>query len=230
MKLEIGHYYRTRDGRKAGPLETDPTACNFYRFVGRIVGDRHMQFWSESGERAVVGTNEVDLVAEWVDEPACSFKNEQLATVNSDAIVVEAFNELVKAGRVQSRFTPSNGVTEYQTLRWDEGFRLKPAPAAPVFEPFTTSEGYRVELSSDGKTLRIGCEHGFSPDTVLNRFQRALEGVAVAFILETDLIFAPSRNGLTTSRGNLSWASVEQIVAALEAGARKRRVKKVKKS
>lgn len=67
MKLEVGKYYKTRDGRKAGPiakkLEWNPT----YPFKGFIGGVELT--WTEDGLLCTLGDSPYDLVEEWKDEP-----------------------------------------------------------------------------------------------------------------------------------------------------------------
>jgi hypothetical protein len=63
LKLEVGKFYRTRDGRKVGPMEPGPAADLMWvapdnmtaRFLnGRVVRD---------------GESPADLIAEWCDGP-----------------------------------------------------------------------------------------------------------------------------------------------------------------
>lgn len=62
MKLEAGKYYKTRDGRKAGPILT------FYDyFEGLVEGDppkKGNRVWEADGSHSFFETN-IDLVAEW---------------------------------------------------------------------------------------------------------------------------------------------------------------------
>ena len=66
MKLEVGKYYRTRDGRKVGPLESSDygDAGGYYiEGYGLIKPDGRFGYGS------CVFNPDLDLVAEWVDEP-----------------------------------------------------------------------------------------------------------------------------------------------------------------
>lgn len=65
MQLEVGKYYKTRDGRKVGPM------------VNREVGDGYpwyceggVGFWSDAGVRQKKDSAHSDLIAEWTDTPA----------------------------------------------------------------------------------------------------------------------------------------------------------------
>lgn len=62
LKLEAGKYYRTRDGRKVGPME-------FHSDVGLIEKLGDGRIWSTNGEFVGSPERDVDLIAEWVDEP-----------------------------------------------------------------------------------------------------------------------------------------------------------------
>ena len=67
MKLEVGKYYRTRDGRKAGPVY-ETSNCNFP--FGACVDDDDRQGYTAKGcwlfreEK-----HHLDLIAEWADKP-----------------------------------------------------------------------------------------------------------------------------------------------------------------
>ena len=60
MKIEEGKYYRTRDGRKVGPM----TGRNFKWVKGS--GDTYDPTWQNDGRG---NCDAPDLVAEWTDEP-----------------------------------------------------------------------------------------------------------------------------------------------------------------
>lgn len=67
MKLEVGKYYRTRDGQKVGPMYLIPTITDLHRFTFTHNGG--VSCWSEAG---ISWSDKVsrDLIAEWQDEPA----------------------------------------------------------------------------------------------------------------------------------------------------------------
>lgn len=62
MKIEVGKYYRTRDGRKVGPIGYNPNITNYGKFFS---GET---FWDEFG-RLYQATKETDhdLIAEWTE-------------------------------------------------------------------------------------------------------------------------------------------------------------------
>ena len=67
MKIEVGKFYRTRDGRKVGPMAL-PKPDDVFRW--NALGDRWGR-WRDDGEdgNATGGTFEAggDLIAEWID-------------------------------------------------------------------------------------------------------------------------------------------------------------------
>jgi len=77
MQLEVGKYYKTRGGRKVGPMVVE----NVVEWFGKDSVDPHglldglIGIWTQSG-RADFFTREepknriYDLIAEWTDEPA----------------------------------------------------------------------------------------------------------------------------------------------------------------
>lgn len=64
MKLEVGKYYRTRGGRKAGPLKDFDGS-----FKGRVEDDRveGNRVWYKNGSH-YYGEMSLDLISEWEDE------------------------------------------------------------------------------------------------------------------------------------------------------------------
>lgn len=64
LKIEAGRYYKTRDGRKVGPIKYS----GFGTFGAEGFSDRE---WYENGRvyTDTYRTTEKDLIAEWVDEP-----------------------------------------------------------------------------------------------------------------------------------------------------------------
>lgn len=72
LKIEAGKYYRTRDGRKVGPMVCgiDKNATE-YPWTDK--GENHRGRWSdfgEDGETYLMGPTDGDIIAEWTDEPA----------------------------------------------------------------------------------------------------------------------------------------------------------------
>jgi hypothetical protein len=71
MKIEVGKYYRTRDGRKVGPMEKwSNSAPHCWRQVGRsIFYNEGGDIWDDNGGSEYFGEHG-HLIAEWTDEPA----------------------------------------------------------------------------------------------------------------------------------------------------------------
>lgn len=69
MQIEVGKYYRTRDGRKVGPIRQYEDDTEFFD-IHDIAGTTESGWiWDETGIE--LGKNrDIDLIAEWTDEPA----------------------------------------------------------------------------------------------------------------------------------------------------------------
>ncbi len=70
LKIEAGKYYRTRDGRKVGPLMARNN--DSYAFAADIAGDIGIRIFQKDGvhgSRWIGNEPNLDLIAEWVDEP-----------------------------------------------------------------------------------------------------------------------------------------------------------------
>ena len=63
MKLEVGKYYRTRDGRKVGPMKRSNGSSNWPFFAG---GFTYAEDGSSHVTKRVVPE---DLIAEWQEGP-----------------------------------------------------------------------------------------------------------------------------------------------------------------
>lgn len=62
LTIQAGRYYKTRDGRKVGPM------ISFYGNFIKAHGDDFV--YAPDGRRDFVDTPNEDIIAEWVDEPA----------------------------------------------------------------------------------------------------------------------------------------------------------------
>lgn len=68
LKIEAGRFYKTRDGRKVGPMIVlNPRVWTFYE----VSGDGRLWQSNGTGSNQAVGE---DLIAEWIDEPAAKAK------------------------------------------------------------------------------------------------------------------------------------------------------------
>ena len=67
MQLEVGKYYKTRDGRKVGPMIDLDNGCND-PWKAYLPGEE-VTYWRDSGSHWG-DIRPSDLIAEWTDEPA----------------------------------------------------------------------------------------------------------------------------------------------------------------
>jgi hypothetical protein len=70
LKIEAGKYYRTRDGRKVGPMMARNN--DSYAFAADIAGDIGIRIFQKDGvhgSRWIGNEPNLDLIAEWLDEP-----------------------------------------------------------------------------------------------------------------------------------------------------------------
>ncbi|PKA40416.1 hypothetical protein CWR43_27945 [Rhizobium sullae] len=72
LRIVEGRYYKTRDGRKAGPAETrDPEEYDAYPWFVPINDDNGHYVFTDEGMYSSDGVEEIhDLIAEWTEEPA----------------------------------------------------------------------------------------------------------------------------------------------------------------
>lgn len=61
LKIQSGRYYRTRDGRKVGPMTDRGKRWNWKCPLGRL--------WMDNGRYEDWGLSDLDLIAEWTDTP-----------------------------------------------------------------------------------------------------------------------------------------------------------------
>lgn len=97
IKLEAGKFYRTRDGRKVGPMRKWDFEPGLFDCA-----DMDGEYWSENGFNAdgpdggIIGDREIDLIAEWADEPAVPQPNRYARTINGATVdvydILRAFN------------------------------------------------------------------------------------------------------------------------------------------
>ena len=64
MQLEVGKYYKTRDGRKVGPIRS------YKDYDGQYHWDDSEDSFDINGINLSGECPEEDLIAEWTDEPA----------------------------------------------------------------------------------------------------------------------------------------------------------------
>lgn len=84
-KIEAGKFYRTRDGRKVGPMEDSGDSLYPWK-DGENAWMKDGHFLTRSIESAD------DLVSEWVDEPS----------PNTDRVQVEALSKVADVSKMQA--------------------------------------------------------------------------------------------------------------------------------
>ncbi|TCQ79996.1 hypothetical protein EDF68_10341 [Ochrobactrum sp. BH3] len=70
LKIEAGKYYRTRDGRKVGPMNA--AESEGYAFSGALVGVGYIKIFQSTGVHGSIyiqNEPDFDLIAEWIEEP-----------------------------------------------------------------------------------------------------------------------------------------------------------------
>ncbi len=113
LKIEAGKYYCTRDGRKAGPLMARNN--DSYAFAADIAGDIGIRIFQKDGvhgSRWIGNEPNLDLIAEWIDEPV-----KVAAPVAKPAIVA-----LIENGQPKPSVAPF--VHANETLAAKEAARL----------------------------------------------------------------------------------------------------------
>ncbi|WP_421505576.1 ribosomal protein L7/L12 [Brucella pseudogrignonensis] len=110
LKIEAGQYYRTRDGRKVGPMEA---WCFGGWYSDRAERPLNGGIWLDDGTAKYAGAKDSpDLIAEWIDEPV-----KVAAPVAKPAIVA-----LIENGQPKPSVAPF--VHANETLAAKEAARL----------------------------------------------------------------------------------------------------------
>lgn len=91
-------------------------------------------------------------------------------------------------------------------------FRVKP-PTVPKFEPFTTSNGWRVELKGD--TLHIGCR-SYEAGSLKHVLKCLLDGEYRCYVAQIESPFYATRYGIEHSEEVLPWEDAQAILNELE--------------
>lgn len=66
LKLEVGKYYKTRDGRKVGPMKNSYHTAGYYCWH-TLSGNYNSNLWNEDGCSG--SACDADLIALWQDKP-----------------------------------------------------------------------------------------------------------------------------------------------------------------
>jgi hypothetical protein len=242
LKLEPGRYYRTRDGRKVGPMREDTNPMYFCT----TVEGRSRSYRPDGTRQPESGYPELTIVAEWADEPTthpyedlCAKPETELERLVRVANVgLDAMRTLYQTtlGN-QVRLGASEWMSDFHAVSFQDFFgsgggdkcqATLSIKRRPAFEPFyvgpavkPTSAGdappqaWRVSLSDDGKTLSVGCQTFDAKDA-----EAALRWLCVAKNSGTQLggrQLNAVRDGLQyTGLGRVSYEDADRILAALE--------------
>lgn len=63
LKLEAGKFYKTRDGRKVGPMQRHAWASGYFEMPAKLTS----QSWYEDGSYIKGLTSQLDLISEWIE-------------------------------------------------------------------------------------------------------------------------------------------------------------------
>lgn len=114
LQLEEGKFYRTRDGRKAGPIsfrrdlpdDRDPWFASAPGFSGVNWYTHHnVHYAGDYANVSAFGQSPSDLVAEWVDEPIANAPEEP---VDVKAAILDQAGKIVNGARRSAYGTPEN--------------------------------------------------------------------------------------------------------------------------
>lgn len=157
LQIEEGKFYKTRDGRKVGPMRRyAPPFKSDYSWVAEAEGSKHSYLWKGCGENYDPGTRH-DIVAEWVDD-ACgegeewgiSPPAEQQAVDINQMLYGDDPNRVTKKTvletalqTVADRGVPYGGVE-------DNFNRIARLWNAHLFNRFDVNEGGMVEIAALG--------------------------------------------------------------------------------
>lgn len=116
LKIEADRYYKTRDGRKVGPMRRFSATEVICEVDGAEPGCGR-RIWTLDGEH-IFGIEEIDLVAEWVDEPVVAVEEITTELQIGDRVrFVEAYgnanvgDEGVVSGFWEASDNPKGGVS-----------------------------------------------------------------------------------------------------------------------
>jgi hypothetical protein len=232
MKFEVGKFYRTRDGRKVGPMNRDKYGNWLFAEVDGG-GPSSERCFREDGKHEF-GEANLDIVAEWTDAPesldtarrqaaeedfcACSETREPETELER---LVRVANVGLDAMRTLYQTTLGNQV-RLGASEWMSDFIKR----RPAFEPFYVGpdvkpapagdappRAWRVSLSDDGKTLSVGCQT-FDARQLYNALDDILRKRGY---WNAALKIHSTRDGLRYGDYVLSWSDADKILAALEA-------------
>lgn len=129
LKLEVGKYYRTRDGGKVGPIEGKEPYVGTYIIEG--YNESYGFAWFEDGRKNRDYESRSDLVAEWNDEPMDNHTEykpwKDLTDIEKGALL------LARHEGKEIEFYNPRGFRQWLTLEYANfkpsvAYRIKPEP------------------------------------------------------------------------------------------------------
>lgn len=124
LRIVEGRYYKTRDGRKVGPMIRQPASFEWYD-----TNPKSGHGWYDNGLIWKSGEtkHESDLIAEWVDEPAVAPAVAAAATASNDNAPAARFKvgDVVVATRDYADVTKGNRYTIIEVDADDEELPIR---------------------------------------------------------------------------------------------------------
>lgn len=158
MKIEEGKYYKTRNGRKAGPIELIDSfkwGNQPLRYKGVIDGDKeNRQTWYEYGRFFEDREAPLDLVEEWNSDPKLwrDMSDEEKGAL----LLANHRGETIQASPAVG---PTAGPVSWRTVGcpvWDDDsyYRVKPerAPVAVCADLYDSMSDFITEIAMCAKT------------------------------------------------------------------------------
>jgi hypothetical protein len=120
MQIEAGKFYRTRDGRKVGPISHYSTSPSKHWTAPELEGAwapywyADGQFWPEGAE-SKPGTEGRDLVEEWADSgPVRTVTRKEIVPGKYGFIEIDGANGAVQPEGISLWFPPNKRWTEME--------------------------------------------------------------------------------------------------------------------
>ena len=120
MKIEEGKYYRTRDGRKVGPMRSAWTPNG-------------TQWWFKDGDKT-----KLDLIAEWTDEPEPPTPWKGMTDAEKGALLLAYHRGQEIEVFIDTNWTITKDNPIYSEL---DAYRIKPSPVVETVAVIWDSAG-----------------------------------------------------------------------------------------
>jgi hypothetical protein len=134
LKIEAGKYYRTRDGRKVGPMRQDKKVWSDGVWTDGIQG------WYEDGSYWTTRKTYQDLIAEWTDEPDTTKLWRDMTREEKKELLLAAHE-----GKVIETCRPGSSRSEWMccTPQWrgEWAYRIRPEPKRETVTLYAGHDG-----------------------------------------------------------------------------------------